>query len=333
MKVKCSCCGTLTPFYSFENKNKKICRVCNRYVFKDKRSEYLYRTKELLKKERGNEKMKKQEKRVEVLTTTDYKKFKKLLGNREVSPRRINKILASINAVGYITSPIVVNENMEIIDGQGRFEALKQLGLPIDYIVVKGAGIDACLNMNIYQEKWRLIDYINSYVERGNENYRKLKYLLDTYKLFSINVAVTSLNGIGRYNAQAIKGGTLVITDEEFKRAIDNLNYISPLIPYAKKTNGKLEPFFQAVIICRNMENVDEERLINKLKENIGIMSNWSDIPTAIQSIEDVYNKQLNPKNIIYMYTNYRKMVYSRGGGYKAPKEYYIDKVIKEGRY
>ena len=39
-------------------------------------------------------------------------------GNRITSVGRINKIKRSIMQVGYITSPILVNENMEIIDGQ-----------------------------------------------------------------------------------------------------------------------------------------------------------------------------------------------------------------------
>lgn len=277
--------------------------------------------------------MKNEKTKIQVYTTSDYSKFKKLLGNREVSQRRINKIISSINEVGYITSPIIVNENMEVIDGQGRLEALKELNLPVDYIIVEGAGIDACLNMNIYQEKWRVIDYINSYVERGNENYRRLKVLLDTWPLFSINVVVTALYNLGRYSISAIKSGGLVITDENYEKALDNLNYITPLIPYAKKTNGKLEPFFQAVIYARNMEEVDEERLIEKLKENMGIMSNWSDIATAVQSIEEVYNKGLHPKNIVYMYTNYRKMVYSRGGVTKrTQREVWVDRILKEGR-
>ena len=274
----------------------------------------------------------KEEKKVEVFTTTDYNKFKKLLGNREVTPRRISKIMKSIESVGYITSPIIVNEKMEIIDGQGRFEALKQLEMPIDYIIVKGVGIEACLNMNIYQEKWRVMDYINSYLERGNENYRRIKLLLDTFPLFSLNVVTTALNNLGKYNVHDIKNGTLIVTEEDYQRALDNLNYIAPLIPYAKRTNGKLEPFFQAVIFARGMSGVDEERLIEHLKENMGIMMNWSDLATAIQSIEEVYNKGLMSKNYVYMYTEYRKMVYSRGGvgsSNKTQKEIYIERKLE----
>ncbi|MBQ2600753.1 ParB N-terminal domain-containing protein [bacterium] len=77
-----------------------------------------------------------------VYRTTDYDKFKTLDGNRTVEKSRVNKILKSINDNGYIHCPIIVNERMEIIDGQGRLEAVKQLGIPVEY---KKADKDKCL--------------------------------------------------------------------------------------------------------------------------------------------------------------------------------------------
>ena len=70
------------------------------------------------------------EKTTLVRQTNNYMKFQILKGNRNVSQSRVNKIIASINRVGYITNPIIVNEHMEVIDGQGRLEALKTLQLP-----------------------------------------------------------------------------------------------------------------------------------------------------------------------------------------------------------
>ena len=275
----------------------------------------------------------KKEKRVDVYTTKNYAQFKKLLGNREVTPKRIDKIIKSIESVGYVTNPIIVNERMEIIDGQGRYEALKQLGMPIDYIVVKGVGVEACLNMNIYQEKWKIADYIDSYAERGDENYIKLKQLLKEYPLFGLSVIATAINSVSKYNASAIKNGTLIITDEDYIKAIDNLDFIKELVPFAKRCNGKLEPFFQAVLYIEDMAGVDKNRLIQKIKENIGIMNNWSDVGTAIQSIEEVYNKGLSAKNHVFMFTEYRKLVFSHGGvQQKTQREYYIQNKLEGKR-
>ena len=70
-----------------------------------------------------------------IYITKDYSIFKKLTGNRSTELERITKICDSIREVGYITSPILVNENMEVIDGQGRLEAFKELGIPVEYII------------------------------------------------------------------------------------------------------------------------------------------------------------------------------------------------------
>lgn len=118
-----------------------------------------------------------------ILQTMDYSKFKKLKGNRNVDPVRVQRIIQSIKKVGYITSPLIVNEDLEVIDGQGRLEALRILGLPVEYIVHENIGIDECISMNINQINWVDRDYIYSYADRNYKSYILLKNLMEKYKL------------------------------------------------------------------------------------------------------------------------------------------------------
>jgi ParB-like chromosome segregation protein Spo0J len=62
-----------------------------------------------------------------IFETRDYGMFKRLKGNRDITTNRVAIIKASIENIGYISNPIICNENMEIIDGQGRYEACKEL--------------------------------------------------------------------------------------------------------------------------------------------------------------------------------------------------------------
>lgn len=62
----------------------------------------------------------------EIKVTNNYEMFKILAGNRGVSPARVKKIKKSIEDVGYITSPILVNEKMEVIDGQRQIASFKR---------------------------------------------------------------------------------------------------------------------------------------------------------------------------------------------------------------
>ena len=100
-----------------------------------------------------------------VYRTTDYDLFKRLEGNRAVLSNRVNKIIKSIKKNGYIMNPIIVNEKYEVIDGQGRLEALRVMNLPVDYIVIKGLGREQCIALNAYSTIWSMVDYISAYCE------------------------------------------------------------------------------------------------------------------------------------------------------------------------
>ena len=121
----------------------------------------------------------------QVWVTNDYGLFKNLNGNRDIAFARVDKIAKSIKNIGYRPQPILVNGNMEIIDGQGRFQALKNMGLPILYIIDKNAGIKECISMNIYQEKWNVMDYVKSYAEQGNNDYILLYEMIKQAVIFN----------------------------------------------------------------------------------------------------------------------------------------------------
>ncbi len=107
--------------------------------------------------------------------TTDYEKFKLLDFNRKKLDRNhINKIKESITKNGYIGSPILVNEDFEIYDGQHRFMALKEMGLEIPYKIID-VEYNSIIDLNITQKKWTLEDYVNYYSEKDkNPNYVRL---------------------------------------------------------------------------------------------------------------------------------------------------------------
>ena len=160
-----------------------------------------------------------------IKSTMNYSIFKKLEGNRPVVNRRVNKIIASIQNVGYITSPLIVNEKMEVIDGQGRLEALEQLKMPVEYIIHPGIGINECIAMNINQGNWSLKDYIESYATRGNKSYQRLEQLIKEYPLANLDVIATAALRINKITGTMVKDGSLVLTEEQYDKAVERLNY------------------------------------------------------------------------------------------------------------
>lgn len=88
---------------------------------------------------------------MEIQTTKDYGAFKILDGGRVPTEDRIDKLVASIEKVGFIPAPVIVNDNMEIIDGACRVKACERLALPVYYIVQKEAGILESIALNSVQ--------------------------------------------------------------------------------------------------------------------------------------------------------------------------------------
>lgn len=112
-----------------------------------------------------------------ILKSTEYDKFdvetNKLMGNRSLNKSHIRKLAESINenAESLAYNPIIVNDQFQIIDGQHRFEAVKELGLPIYYVVWEGADIEDAQRLNASSKNWSPLDYAFSYSQQGNKNY------------------------------------------------------------------------------------------------------------------------------------------------------------------
>lgn len=244
----------------------------------------------------------------EIKSTTNYEMFKKLEGNRATTVARINKIKKSIMTVGYITSPILVNENMEIIDGQGRFEALKELRLPVEYIVQKGLNVKECIAMNIYQTNWKVIDYIKSYAAKGNPDYLRLTSLMTEFPLVATTeIMAIALFELGRFDPLKVREGNLEISEEQYEEAREKLKFIYPIaIEYKNITRIRL--ILNAMLYCLYIPGIDKYRLKTKV---ISILETGKipPIPTvdeAMQLMEEIYNRN-SKRETFYIYTEYRK--------------------------
>lgn len=244
----------------------------------------------------------------EIKSTRNYEMFKKLEGNRATTVARVNKIKKSIMTVGYITSPILVNENMEIIDGQGRFEALKELSLPVEYIVQEGLNVKECIAMNIYQTNWKVIDYIKSYAAKGNPSYVKLVDLMNEFPLVAnTEIMAIAIFEIGRFDPLKTREGDLEITQEQYEEAREKLKFIYPIAEEYKSIT-RIRLILNAMLYCLYIPGIDKYRLKSKV---ISILETGKipPIPTvdeAMQLMEEIYNRN-SKRETFYIYTEYRK--------------------------
>ena len=234
------------------------------------------------------------EAKVEV--TKDYSKFKFLEENRDVADYRVNKILDSINDVGYVMNPILVNEKFEIIDGQGRFMALKKLGLPQYYIMQKGLGIEECRRMNLNQSNWTMMDYINSYAKSGNADYMRLKNLIDTHTLkpYHIITMISGTNGavMGGKSREAVMRGEFKLSHEEYEKMKWIIDYAEHFKDAAKQIGGKQDHFFVAIRYAYEQLNTIQRNALEELViKNVAFIPSLTHAVDYLKVFDDIYNK------------------------------------------
>lgn len=139
-------------------------------------------------------KVKKQQFNPIINTTYDYAKFKNLKGNRNLNQLHLKRLKESIKSKLLFTL-LIVNERMEIIDGQHRFYVLKELGLPIHYVVVYGYGVKEVQILNANMSNWNKNDYLDGFVKAGMEDYIKFKEFKDYFKDLNFGICIKILSG------------------------------------------------------------------------------------------------------------------------------------------
>lgn len=240
-----------------------------------------------------------------VYRTSDLSMFKTLKGNRDVKENRKQALIESIDKHGYITNPIIVNEKYEVIDGQGRLSACKELGCPIDYVIVPNVGINECMVLNMNMKNWLTIDFVESYAKQGKEDYVNI---LDLSKMgFGLRTYMFA-NGLfgGTVVAErTIKEGRAVSSKETYQKAKKALEYLQTVKPFTDKVEGRKADLESAVLYAYSDENCDNERLTTCLAKYYNLISNVISIKSAMDEISKIYNRHLKDKPRLYLSEDY----------------------------
>jgi hypothetical protein len=118
---------------------------------------------------------------MELLSTTDYPIFKTITGNRAINKEHIEKIATSIQEKNLLpVRPIVVNDKMEVIDGQHRLAAAELIKVPIYYVVANGLDYEDIASLNSASKNWTTADYVRMYDLQGYPEYKKISDLAKT---------------------------------------------------------------------------------------------------------------------------------------------------------
>lgn len=246
-----------------------------------------------------------------VHTTNDYRKFKILEGNRSVE--KVKKIKDSISKFGYLHKPILVNDNFEVVDGQHRLEACKQLGVPIDYVMQRGLKIAHCQTLNNGQINWGLADYLHLGAV-DNADFHMFEILTRKHPLLSPQTILSTYNGTltgGTYTA-LVRKGMLTCSDRDFEKADAECCWLDPIVEEIKKAGIKGSAKTNLVIALNfayGHKNVNVSELARKVHENIGMLRKKPLMTSedGIIALEDIYNYKCHKGNRINLLSDFRE--------------------------
>lgn len=90
-------------------------------------------------------------------------------GNRPVEKTNVEKLKESISSNNLLKEcPILINEHWQVLDGQHRLAAAKQLNIPIYYIMKDGGNHKDVINLNQNKKNWKPEDFLRIYAEGLN---------------------------------------------------------------------------------------------------------------------------------------------------------------------
>lgn len=240
-----------------------------------------------------------------VYTTSNYGMFRVLNGNRPVTRSRLAKVRDGIKSVGQIV-PIIVNEKLEVIDGQARLEACKSLNIPIDYVVKPGLGVEACRNTNTTSSVWTAMNYVNSYAESGSTDYRYLDLLLKRFRALGTQDVISAV--VGRFaNVRHVKDGSLQCSETRYVEATEALTFEESLLNVLKTVNGRTDLYKHVLGFCCVHPLIDNGKLFSQMTKYRISLVPISTVEQALNVVENIYNR--NARDRIYIATEYKRML------------------------
>ena len=245
-----------------------------------------------------------------IYETSNYDLFHLMDENREVHIS--SRLYNLIETQGQLT-PIVVDANFNVYDGQHRLVILKELKRPVIFVVNTLAKSYDMIAMNAAQRNWSDMDYINYYITNGYGSY---ELLLKTYEEYKDVVSLKSMilylsDSTGNAVFEHLKYGSYKIKNYE-----NTINFLNYLREFKLETNlSNVRTWVSDSLRKMYVKpTFDGKRMINKFNEKglSGKPSEFSGREQTMETLVLAYNDRLkegHPKYLDYEYNKNKNVV------------------------
>tara|TARA_R110000751_G_scaffold19690_3_gene58682 strand:+ start:212 stop:1012 length:801 start_codon:yes stop_codon:yes gene_type:complete len=236
----------------------------------------------------------------DVLETRDYSIFTKVKGNREVSKAHVNKLVKKMDVKFLSELPIVVgpmnkNGKYPILDGQHSAEAREKRNKPIRFFIASHIRADDISDLNTDKSNWKDRDYLNKYVQKGNEHYLFYQSMMGKYSCLNAKYAfwTTVCNGNCKRRTaldDLFKKGLFSLTEADKKNVIKVADFFKDVFQHLPKP-AKITMFMFALLQAMETPGFDKKHFVKKVKKQSNSFLNASNTELWYEKIAEVYNK------------------------------------------
>lgn len=231
--------------------------------------------------------------------TTNYEMFKFRKDNREkgVDACHLKRMIESIKARNLLEfRPIIVNSDMEVIDGQHRLMAAKELKLPIYYEVDNDSNSKDIILLNV-SKTWGYNDYLHYYYKNDYPEYIKMHNFIKKTGLH-VWIVFDLAEGIRSEKRKNFRLGTFKFEGEGLDKKIE---WCTIIIDKIISLNGN-KPFLRTTRFWRALIKIIDYPgfELKRLLENIGRFSSKITSKTNTESylrlFQEIYNYRTTKK-------------------------------------
>jgi ParB-like nuclease domain len=259
-----------------------------------------------------------------ILESKEYEKFRFLPFNRPISQRKIDTLVKRMEKHGFLPgTPVVVNRSFEILFGQHRFSAARQLQIPFFYVVdEKPRTIEEEIRLvadeSSAADTWKNRQYLNAFSFEGfegNEHYDAIREFMKK-NYVSLSAVFTMMyafengqfkghNGswVGAHYDRTINE-TFRSGDFVFKPYVSQCGMIMARINDIRKASPNYDsfcfskPFTLALLNFVTHSKYDHGQMMTKLKQVPSFIESTSSSREYSKMLDKVYNYRMKKARV-----------------------------------
>lgn len=228
-------------------------------------------------------------------STCNYAQFKLVKTNRPVNQDHLMRLYDAVEKKNLLAEfPILVDRNMNVIDGQHRLKVAESLAVPIYFIVSERITVDDISHTNANTLHWKMQDYMDRWLSDGKLEYLKLDRFCKKYPFLGLRTAAMLCHhGDGAKMRGSFPIGQYLCNDVAFATKVaEALLDFSKFYPY----------YYQACFVgtVRNLvanRHYDHKIMMARLEYQSTKLVRCPNADAYLELISEIYNFRTRPGN------------------------------------